>query len=86
MLEGLFFAWDKRFRKVKVECDNALLVELLLSGGGEIRIRHILRTFNGVADHMTKCANTSSSLIRLFRSPLASVMNLLGSDHMSISS
>ncbi|MBA0555787.1 hypothetical protein Golob_025943 [Gossypium lobatum] len=34
-------------------------------------IRHILRTFNGVADQMTKCADTSSSLIRLFRSPLA---------------
>ncbi|KAK5825589.1 hypothetical protein PVK06_020445 [Gossypium arboreum] len=34
MLEGLFLAWDKGFRKVEVESDNALLVELLLSGGG----------------------------------------------------
>lgn len=34
MLEGLFLAWDKGFRKVEVECDNTLLVELLLSGGG----------------------------------------------------
>ncbi|MFQ6662942.1 hypothetical protein Gotur_030624, partial [Gossypium turneri] len=90
MLEELFLARDKRFRKVEVEYDNALLVELLLSGGGansslvklrllhqvlcrkwEIRIRHIPRTLNGVADHMTKCADTSSSLIRLFRSPPA---------------
>ncbi|MBA0757703.1 hypothetical protein Gotri_020776 [Gossypium trilobum] len=88
----------------KVVCDNALLVELLLSGGGtssslmelrllhqvlrrkwEIRIRHIPRTFNGVADHMTKCDDTCSFLIRLFRSPPASVMNLLGRDrNMSI--
>lgn len=104
MLEGLFLAWDKGFWKVGVECDNALLVELLLPGGGassslvelqllhqvlcrkwEIRIRHISRTLNGVADHMTKCADTSSSLIRLFRSPPASVMNLLRKDRkMSI--
>lgn len=34
MLEGLFIAWEKGFRKVEVECDNALLIELLLSGGG----------------------------------------------------
>ncbi|MBA0555941.1 hypothetical protein Golob_026086, partial [Gossypium lobatum] len=89
--------WDKGFQKVEVECDNALLVELLLFDGGassslvelwllhqalrrkwEIRILHIPRTLNGVADHMTKCADTGSSLIRLFRSPPASIMNLLG--------
>ncbi|MBA0797550.1 hypothetical protein Gohar_008234, partial [Gossypium harknessii] len=34
MLEGLFLAWDKGFQKVEVECKNALLVELLLFGGG----------------------------------------------------
>ncbi|MBA0744241.1 hypothetical protein Gogos_006876 [Gossypium gossypioides] len=87
MLEGLFLTWDKGFREVEVECDNTLLVELLLYGGGEIRIRHIPRTLNGVADHMTKCADTGSFLIRLFRSPPASVMNLLGRDrNMPISS
>ncbi|MBA0670984.1 hypothetical protein Goklo_029171 [Gossypium klotzschianum] len=105
MLEGLFLAWDKGFRKVKVECENALLVELLLFGEGassslvelqllhqalrrkwKIRIRHIPITLNGVVDHMTKCADTCSSLIRLFRAPPASVMNLLGIDcNMSIS-
>lgn len=35
MLEGLFLAWDKGFWKVGVECDNALLVELLLPGGAD---------------------------------------------------
>ncbi|MBA0554422.1 hypothetical protein Golob_013523, partial [Gossypium lobatum] len=34
---------------------------------------------------MTKCADIGSSLIHLFRSPPASVINLLGRDHnMSI--
>ncbi|MBA0741516.1 hypothetical protein Gogos_014664 [Gossypium gossypioides] len=80
MLEGVFLAWDKGFQKVEVKCDTALLVELFLFGGGEIRIRHIPRTLNGVADHMTKCANIGSSLIRLFRSPPAPVMNLLERD------
>ncbi|MBA0561732.1 hypothetical protein Golob_018533, partial [Gossypium lobatum] len=34
VLEGLFIAWEKGFRKIEVECDSALLVELLLTGGG----------------------------------------------------
>ncbi|MBA0614241.1 hypothetical protein Godav_014562, partial [Gossypium davidsonii] len=69
----------------EVESDNTLLVELLLSDAGEIRIQHILRSLNDIVDHMTKCVDTSSYLICLFRSPSASVMNLLGRDHnMSI--
>lgn len=45
ILEGLFLAWDKGY-KVEVECDNALLVELLRSGGAmsnnlvEVRLIH----------------------------------------------
>ncbi|MBA0806684.1 hypothetical protein Gohar_022547, partial [Gossypium harknessii] len=34
MLKILFLTWNKGFQKVEVECDNALLVELLLSGEG----------------------------------------------------
>lgn len=34
MLEGLMLTWDKGYKKVEVECDNLLLVELLQSGGG----------------------------------------------------
>lgn len=32
MLEGLLLVWDKGFKRVEVESDNALLVELLQSG------------------------------------------------------
>ncbi|KAK5786994.1 hypothetical protein PVK06_041645 [Gossypium arboreum] len=34
ILEGLFIAWEKGFRKIEVECDSALLVELLLTNWG----------------------------------------------------
>ncbi|MBA0607968.1 hypothetical protein Godav_020224 [Gossypium davidsonii] len=32
MLEGLKLAWERGFRKVEVETDNALLLEILRSG------------------------------------------------------
>ncbi|MBA0631396.1 hypothetical protein Godav_000274, partial [Gossypium davidsonii] len=70
MVEGLFIAWGKRFRRIEVKCDNALFVELLLAGGDgnsslvELRLLHqllcgrwdVTREHNGVADHMIKCA------------------------------
>ncbi|KAH1122155.1 hypothetical protein J1N35_005315 [Gossypium stocksii] len=31
VLEGLRIAWDKGFRRIKLECDNVLLVESLLA-------------------------------------------------------
>lgn len=34
LLEGLLLAWDKGYRGIEVESDNALLMELLLFGGG----------------------------------------------------
>lgn len=34
MLEGLFLAWDKGYKKIEIESDNALLVDLLNLGGG----------------------------------------------------
>lgn len=46
MLEGLFLAWDECYKRVEVESDNALLINLLQSGGGvninlvEIRLLH----------------------------------------------
>lgn len=36
LLEGLLLAWDKGFKKIIVECDNSLLVDLLSSVEGLI--------------------------------------------------
>lgn len=33
MLEGLHLAWAKRVKKIEVESNNVLLIELLQSGG-----------------------------------------------------
>ncbi|KAK5839197.1 hypothetical protein PVK06_007967 [Gossypium arboreum] len=33
ILKGLNLAWDKGFRQLELECDNALLVETILVGG-----------------------------------------------------
>ncbi|MBA0632510.1 hypothetical protein Godav_001236, partial [Gossypium davidsonii] len=46
ILEGLRIAWEKEFRQLDLECDNALLVESLLDGGAtnskmvELRLIH----------------------------------------------
>ncbi|MBA0581345.1 hypothetical protein Gorai_023526, partial [Gossypium raimondii] len=48
MVEGLFIAWGKGFKRIEVECDNALLIELLLATCGvnsslvELRLLHQL--------------------------------------------
>lgn len=34
MVEDLFIAQEKGFKKIEIKCDIALLVELLLVGGG----------------------------------------------------
>ncbi|KAK5783546.1 hypothetical protein PVK06_038055 [Gossypium arboreum] len=98
--QSLFIAREKGFKKVEVYCDNVLLIELILSGGGansslvelrllhqlqcrrwEVRVLHILRDQNEVADHMTKCADTRDSLLCLFAVSVVSVRNLLVEDH-----
>ncbi|KAK5795011.1 hypothetical protein PVK06_036265 [Gossypium arboreum] len=33
LLEGLLISWRKSYQQLEVECDNALLVELILAGG-----------------------------------------------------
>ncbi|MBA0848931.1 hypothetical protein Goshw_008843 [Gossypium schwendimanii] len=32
LLKGLLISWRKGYRQLEVECDNALLVELILAG------------------------------------------------------
>ncbi|KAK5834348.1 hypothetical protein PVK06_018225 [Gossypium arboreum] len=48
VLQGLQIAWENRYIKHELECNNALLVELILAGGiansklGELRLIHYL--------------------------------------------
>ncbi|MBA0815577.1 hypothetical protein Gohar_000340 [Gossypium harknessii] len=46
ILEGLPIAWEKGFRQVELECDNAFLVETLLAGGPASSRLVELRLFN----------------------------------------
>ncbi|KAG8482578.1 hypothetical protein CXB51_024192 [Gossypium anomalum] len=52
VLEGLHIAWERTFRQIDMECDNALLVETILASGAassrmmELRLIHMLLTQN----------------------------------------
>ncbi|MBA0855139.1 hypothetical protein Goshw_009665, partial [Gossypium schwendimanii] len=48
MLEGLHLAWNKGFWKLELECDDTLLIEIILAGGAvnsrltELRLIHYM--------------------------------------------
>lgn len=76
MLEGLLLAWDKGFRKIEVESDNALLVELFQSGGrsnssvAEMRLIHqiLQRDWEIRLRHISRNANeTTDAMAKLIR-------------------
>ncbi|MBA0591300.1 hypothetical protein Gorai_019978 [Gossypium raimondii] len=46
----------------------------------KVRIRHILRIQNVVADHMAKCTAIENSSLQLFEDPSASMQGLLFAD------
>ncbi|MBA0849030.1 hypothetical protein Goshw_010201 [Gossypium schwendimanii] len=50
MLEGLKLAWERGFRQVEVETDNALLLEILHS----VKLRLLSRDGNRDADCLAK--------------------------------
>ncbi|MBA0711396.1 hypothetical protein Golax_010585, partial [Gossypium laxum] len=72
IFKGLNLAWDKGFRRLELECDNALLVETIL-----VHILHILRTHNKVADHLAKCTATSFMKLQLIEEPPHLVRDLI---------
>ncbi|KAH1045567.1 hypothetical protein J1N35_036351 [Gossypium stocksii] len=51
MLEGLHLAWNKGFQKLELECDNALLIEIILASAAadsmltELRLIHISHAY-----------------------------------------
>lgn len=93
LLESLFFAWDKGFRKVEVECDDdSLLVDLVTSSGGinssliEVRLlhRHISMSLNGIADHMARVSMPSEGQFRVFQALSPSIMHLLDNERKGL--
>lgn len=94
MLEGLFLAWDKDFKKFEVENDNASLVEgvnsrlvevcllhPMLRRDWEIRVRHVSRNANDVADTMAKHMTIRDSMLQLFQEPPTVVNRFLQKDN-----
>lgn len=71
MLERLFLARNKGYKRVEVESDNALLVELLHSRGGvssnlgEVRLIHQLlqRNWEIYLRHVTRNVNKTADII-----------------------
>lgn len=94
ILEGLYFTWDKGFRKVEVECDNVLLVGLLVPGRAvnstlvELRLlqRLLCRKWdiskNSVVDHLMKRAYMRGFLLHLFEASPNSIIILLHEDRI----
>ncbi|KAK5833904.1 hypothetical protein PVK06_017770 [Gossypium arboreum] len=95
-------AWGRGLRQVEVECNNALLVELLLVSGSidsrmvelhlihsilnhewKVRIRHVSRSQNVVADHMARLAVSSPPSIVVFEESPISVQGILLADKRS---
>ncbi|MBA0814285.1 hypothetical protein Gohar_020125 [Gossypium harknessii] len=74
MVEGLFIAWEKGFKRIEVECDNALVIELLLAGGGANS------SLVEVADYVSKCAAVDFLILQLYEEPLVSIQDLLLAD------
>ncbi|KAH1030183.1 hypothetical protein J1N35_040087 [Gossypium stocksii] len=47
ILEGLHITWEKSYRQLEIECDNALLVESFLAGSATNSNLVELRLING---------------------------------------
>ncbi|MBA0765874.1 hypothetical protein Gotri_014988 [Gossypium trilobum] len=76
MLEGLHLAWNKGFWKLELECDNTLLIEIILAGGA-VNSRHILRAQNTVVDLLVKIEYPELLKFHLLEEPPPSVRELL---------
>ncbi|MBA0613627.1 hypothetical protein Godav_014022, partial [Gossypium davidsonii] len=71
MLEGLRLAWNKGFWKLKLECDNTLLIEIILAGSAvnsrltELRLIHymLIRSWEVRVRHILRAQNTMVDLL-----------------------
>ncbi|MBA0746811.1 hypothetical protein Gogos_009294, partial [Gossypium gossypioides] len=74
ILEGLRVAWEKGYRQLEIECNNALLVESVLTGSATSS------NLNMAADRMAKCTYDNQFGLKLFEDPPISVQEILQSD------
>ncbi|KAH1122084.1 hypothetical protein J1N35_005244 [Gossypium stocksii] len=71
VLEGLKLAWDRGFKQVELECDNAMLIEFIWNGWasvsnvGEIRCIHewCLKLWKVKSKHIQRDANKVANCI-----------------------
>ncbi|KAJ1394993.1 Ribonuclease H-like superfamily [Sesbania bispinosa] len=90
ILNSLILCWNLGARKVVLECDSAVAVQLiregvhqghpyefilqriglLLAKEWEVKVVHVWREANGVADHLANSAHGGSFELRCLHSPL----------------
>ncbi|MBA0792797.1 hypothetical protein Gohar_017265 [Gossypium harknessii] len=76
ILEGLKLVWDQGFRKVELECDNAMLIEFIRN----VKSRHIQKDANKVADCIAKANGGVMDQLIIFEDSSRYVRNLLEED------
>ncbi|MBA0711538.1 hypothetical protein Golax_010706, partial [Gossypium laxum] len=71
MLEGLHLAWNKGFWKLELECDDTLLIEIILADGAvnsrltELRLIHymLIQYWEVRVRHILRAQNTVIDLL-----------------------
>ncbi|KAK5840961.1 hypothetical protein PVK06_009869 [Gossypium arboreum] len=77
VIEGLQLAWNKEFWKLELECDNTLLVEIILTGGAadsrlmELQlIHHVhIQSWEVRVRHIPLVQNTVANLLAKIEDP-----------------
>ncbi|MBA0850059.1 hypothetical protein Goshw_024642 [Gossypium schwendimanii] len=81
ILEGLKLVWDRGFRQVELECDNAMLIEFIRNGwASKVKSRHIQRDANKVVDCIAKANGGMMDQLIIFEDSSRYVQNLLEED------
>ncbi|MBA0642258.1 hypothetical protein Goklo_026681 [Gossypium klotzschianum] len=73
ILEGLKLVWDRGFRQVELECDNAMLIEFIRNGWAS-------RDANKVADCIAKANGGVMDQLIIFENSSRYVRDLLEED------
>ncbi|KAL4278446.1 hypothetical protein GQ457_03G003940 [Hibiscus cannabinus] len=75
----------KEDRRLGHICTLILHIQMLLRRSWEVRVLHVLRRDNSVADRLAKLANTDSNCVMYFEDPPPSIVQILQRDVASTS-